>query len=481
MMALLAGWQAGFNDFGSVMLLLAYAVGVSLSGDHGGSSSISSSAAAAATALATGLTSAALAWIFSASHGSEAISWTPRAVFVLALLGLAIATGLPAVGTLVGDPKRAVSPLQVLGGVIAAELVLDVFQPVDIGNTAVALALTYLLHRCSTSVLPSQTFISQAWSELSRSNESRRIFYFLVLNLAYMLVQVAWGIWTNSLGLISDAIHMGFDCLSLGLGLVASVMSKRPADGSYTFGWGRLQALSGFTNGVFLVLISLFIIVEALQRLVTPPEIRNIRQLLAVSTGGLVVNLVGMYATGHHHHHHGGGGGDHHHHDHGDSDHGHNMRGVFLHVLADTLGSAGVIASTLLISYTGWTIFDPLASLFMAAMIAASVAPLIQDTYAVLALENDPERARRIDAALAELSSVDALTSYGAARFWPRDSGSLVGTIHVRLASKPDVSVARSMAQIEALLMARVPGLEEVVVQVERDGATFCSCTTQYQ
>lgn len=455
---------------GAGQLLLAYAAGVAIVN------------AGPPFAIATGATSAVLAWMCS----NGPVPWTPAALVMLVLLGAAVGVDLPGLGALVGDAAPAVdrgSPTTAaLFGIIASEIALDVFQPVDGALVLISLALAYLFHRCSTPVPPQATFFAQAWRHLSSSDESRRIFLFLLLNLAYMLVQVAWGIWTNSLGLISDAIHMGFDCLSLGLGLVASVMSQRPADGTYTYGWGRLQALSGFTNGVFLVLISLFIIVEALQRLVTPPEIRNIRQLLAVSTGGLVVNLVGMVATGHHHH----GGHDHHHHDHHHHDHGHdhghNMRGVFLHVLADTLGSAGVIASTLLISYTGWTIFDPLASLFMASMIAASVAPLIKDTYGVLALENDAERARRIDHALSELpASVESVSSYGAARFWPRDAGSLVGTIHVRLDGKSKVDVSRSMAQIEAFLMSRVPGLEEVVVQVEQDGATFCSCTTQYQ
>ncbi|POW08243.1 hypothetical protein PSTT_07719 [Puccinia striiformis] len=200
--------------------------------------------------------------------------------------------------------------------------------------------------------------------------ESRNIYLFLCLNLAFMFIQMTYGIWTNSLGLISDSIHMFFDCMALGMGLFASVMATWPADKQFTFGYGRVETLSGFANGVFLMLISIFIVFEAVQRLVDPPEM-NTNQLLTVSFMGLMVNLVGMFATGHHHHHHGHSHGDDH--DHG---HSHNMKGVFLHVMADTLGSVGVIISTLLIERYGWTGFDPIASIFIALLIFASVVPL---------------------------------------------------------------------------------------------------------
>jgi zinc transporter 5/7 len=151
-----------------------------------------------------------------------------------------------------------------------------------------------------------------------QNDESRRIYYFLCLNFSYMGVQMAWGIWTNSLGLISDcasrfagsdhqltclpAIHMFFDNAALALGLFASVMSTWPSDQVFTYGYSRVETLSGFANGLFLILISIFIVFEAIQRLMDPPEM-NTNQLLTVSALGLAVNLVGLVATGGHHHH----------------------------------------------------------------------------------------------------------------------------------------------------------------------------------
>jgi solute carrier family 30 (zinc transporter), member 5/7 len=151
------------------------------------------------------------------------------------------------------------------------------------------------------------------------SPESRKIFYFLLLNLAFMLVQMLYGVWTNSLGLISDAIHMAFDCMAIAMGLFASVMSGWERNERFTYGYGRVETLSGFANGIFLILISVFIVFEAVQRLfvsflisapietdhshrLDPPEM-NTNQLLLVSSIGLGVNLFGMFAMGGHHHH----------------------------------------------------------------------------------------------------------------------------------------------------------------------------------
>jgi zinc transporter 5/7 len=114
---------------------------------------------------------------------------------------------------------------------------------------------------------------------------------------------------------------MFFDCLALGMGLLASVMATWPRNETFTYGcvnhtlhdddllrlsvcsYARVETLSGFANGVFLILISIFIVFEAIQRLIDPPEM-NTNQLLVVSMAGLAVNLVGMFATGHHHHGH---------------------------------------------------------------------------------------------------------------------------------------------------------------------------------
>lgn len=328
-----------------------------------------------------------------------------------------------------------------------------------------------------------------------KNPESRNIYFFLCLNLGYMLVQMMYGVWTNSLGLISDSIHMFFDCMGLGMGLFASVMSKWPADEQFTYGYGRVETLSGYANGIFLMLISIFIVVEAIQRLLNPPDM-NTNKLLIVSFIGLMVNLVGMFATGHHHHHghsHSHGHGDHsdhdHHHDHG---HSHNMKGVFLHVMADTLGSVGVIISTLLIERYKWTGFDPIASIFIAVLIFASVIPLVQDSAKVLILDLGSEKESEVRKALGKVSAVEGLSSYSAAKFWPKDPATIVGSIHIQLtpATSTVSSITREQAggtryekvekikeKVEKVLYENIEGLNELAIQVEGvDGMKSCHC-----
>jgi len=161
--------------------------------------------------------------------------------------------------------------------------------------------------------------------------------------------------------------------------------------------------------------------------------------------------------------------------------HSHNMRGVFLHVMADTLGSVGVIISTLLIHFYGWTGFDPIASLFIAVLIAASVVPLVIDTGKILALDVS-EREHNIEGALKELGNIEGLASFTQPRFWPKDDSSLIGSIHVQLApsassfdpvgphstSKPTYAkLDRVVERVDMMLRSRISGLEELTIQVE--------------
>lgn len=144
------------------------------------------------------------------------------------------------------------------------------------------------------------------------------------------------------------------------------------------------------------------------------------------------------------------------------------MHGVFLHVLADTLGSVGVILSTLLIRYTGWTVWDPLASLFIALLILASVTPLVLESGRVLALDiGDDASVRR---ALTELntSGVD----FSAPRFW-QDVNGLRGSLHLQLQGSR-LGVDRMKGKVRQALEPL--GLKELVIQAEGD--RFCDCMT---
>jgi zinc transporter 5/7 len=125
----------------------------------------------------------------------------------------------------------------------------------------------------------------------------------------FTFVELLYGAWTNSLGLISDGFHMLFDCTALVVGLYAALMSRWKPTRVFSYGYGRVEVLSGFVNGLFLVVVAFFVFYEAIGRLFEPPEI-DTNRLLAVSVAGFAVNMIGIFSFSHAHAHaHGSGGG----------------------------------------------------------------------------------------------------------------------------------------------------------------------------
>ena len=183
---------------------------------------------------------------------------------------------------------------------------------------------------------------------------------------------------------------MLFDCTALLVGLHASLMSRWKATRLYSYGYGKVEVLSGFVNGLFLVVIACFVMSEGVHRLLDPPNIST-DKLLFVSVAGFIVNLIGIITFSlNHSHSHGGHG-----HAHGGHGHTHNanMQGVFLHILADTMGSVGVIVSSILVEQFGWNIADPICSLFIAILILISVVPLLKESADILLLATPGHRA----------------------------------------------------------------------------------------
>ncbi|XP_016396642.1 zinc transporter 5 [Sinocyclocheilus rhinocerous] len=342
-------------------------------------------------------------------------------------------------------------------------------------------------------------FIKDSLKQILEEYDSRQIFYFLCLNLAFTFVELFYGVWTNSLGLISDGFHMLFDCSALVLGLFAALMTRWKATRIYSYGYGRVEILSGFINGLFLMVIAFFVFVESVTRLIDPPNI-NTDMLTPVSVGGLLVNLVGICAFSHAHSHgaskgscsghdhghshHGHGSGEHSHGGHGHShgghshSHGHghshgsagggmnaNMRGVYLHVLADTLGSVGVIISTILIRQFGWLIADPICSLFIATLIFLSVIPLLKDACEVLLLRMPPQHEKDLNFALEKIQKIEGVLSYRDPHFWRHSASVIAGTIHLQLMS--DVVEQRVIQQVSAVL--KDAGVNNLTIQLEKE------------
>jgi len=173
-----------------------------------------------------------------------------------------------------------------------------------------------------------------------------------------------------------------------------------------------------------------------------------------------------------HSHAHGHGSNGHGHHDHGNE----NMQGIFLHVMADTLGSAAVIVSTLLIYFFGWSGFDPLASCFIAILIFASAVPLVTSSARTLLLTVPADIEYDLREALAGLSGLRGVVSYAVPKFWLEEGGDrkVLGVIHVIAGKAADTEDVRQRAVL--FLLGRNM---DVLVQVEREGDGRCWCKAQ--
>ncbi|CAL1532421.1 unnamed protein product [Lymnaea stagnalis] len=368
------------------------------------------------------------------------------------------------------------------------------------------------LQKTSHSII---SVLKSGLRQILEDGDSRKIFYFLCINLCFTFVELLYGVWTNSLGLISDGFHMLFDCSALVMGLYASIMVRWKATRVFSYGFDRVEVLSGFVNGLFLVIIALFVFAEAFARMFEPPEVITER-LLIVSVLGLLVNLIGIVAfqsslshghshgglshghgqspsgggdksVGHGHSHsvghgHSHSGGHGHSHgsvsqecsqppsvSHGHSHHNTNMEGVFLHVLADTMGSVGVIVSTLLIENFGWNIADPICSLFIATMIFLSVIPLLKETAVILILRSPAEFEDSISNALHKITTIEGVLSYREPHFWSHTANKVLGMIHVQV--WPQAQEQRIIAQVTSVF--KDAGVTSINVQVEKQSYFF--------
>ncbi|KIL73297.1 cation diffusion facilitator family transporter [Bacillus badius] len=193
-----------------------------------------------------------------------------------------------------------------------------------------------------------------------------------ILIATYMIVEVVGGIITNSLALLSDAGHMLSDAAALGLSYFALKFGEKEATLSKTFGYKRFEILAAFINGLTLLVISIYIFVEAYRRIMAPPEVMSMG-MLTVSVIGLLVNIAAAYILMK-----------------GDKEENLNVRSAFLHVLGDLLGSVGAIAAALMILFFEWNLADPIASVIVAVLIIISGIRVTKASFHIL-MEGAPE------------------------------------------------------------------------------------------
>ena len=199
---------------------------------------------------------------------------------------------------------------------------------------------------------------------------ARALGWTVLLLAAYTVAEVAGGLATDSLALLADAGHMLSDVLSLLLALGAIWLARRPATPDRSFGYRRAEIIAAFLNGLLLVLVASWVLYEAVQRLSDPPEVLG-GWMLVVAVGGLAVNLAAFAILAR------------------SGRESLNVEAALRHVLADVLGSVGVIVASLVILTTGWELADPIVSAVIALLILASAWGVLRDSGHIL-LEGAP-------------------------------------------------------------------------------------------
>jgi cobalt-zinc-cadmium efflux system protein len=279
-----------------------------------------------------------------------------------------------------------------------------------------------------------------------RARNTRGLTVTLVLVTAYMIAEIVGGMLANSLALLADAAHMLGDAGALGLALFALWFARRPATAKHTYGFHRTEILAALANGATLIAIAISIIVEAYGRFRAPEEVRA-GLLIVIASGGLLVNLVGLWML------------------HDDRDAASlNLRGAWLHVLTDALGSVQAIIAGVLLWTLGWAWVDPLASVLIALLVVFSAWELLRGATAVL-MESAPghidvDEVRNAILATPGVGAVDDL------HVWTITSGLEALSAHVLLCD--DRPPRLLLNDIRDMLRARFR-IDHVTIQVETE------------
>lgn len=238
------------------------------------------------------------------------------------------------------------------------------------------------------------------------------LWFALILNGLFLVVEAGVGFWTGSLALLGDATHMVSDVAALSLAVAASHLSTRPATRHGTFGLLRAEILGAFLNAVALVVACVFIFKEAFERLTAgPPEVAGL-PMLVVAVIGLAINLGSAYRLMR-----------------ADSSHDMNVRGALLHMLVDALGSFGALVAGLLTMFLHWKAADAIASVVIGILVLGSGWTLLRDSTRVL-LEFAPLGLEQ-DVVQAKLATVDGVSAIHDLHIWSLGSGFPVVTAHV--------------------------------------------------
>ncbi|MEN9919973.1 MAG: hypothetical protein RL662_2409 [Bacteroidota bacterium] len=265
-----------------------------------------------------------------------------------------------------------------------------------------------------------------------------------VLIAGFMFVEFAGGILTNSLSLLSDAGHMLSDAVALGLSLAAIILGQRAATPDKTYGYRRFEILAALLNGIALILLSTYILYEAILRLSAPQQVVG-KGMMIISVIGLLINIVVACILWY------GGSRD-----------NLNIKSALMHVLGDLLGSVGAIVAALLILLFDWNIADPIASIIVSMLVLYSGWSIFKDAVNIL-MESKPSHIDA-DQVIVALKSIPDVINVHDLHIWMITQEFLSLTVHLSVDRSADRDVVLEQA-IDTIV--ELTGIHHITIQIE--------------
>lgn len=272
---------------------------------------------------------------------------------------------------------------------------------------------------------------------------ARQLTIALALTGTFLAVEIAGGLYFNSLALLSDAAHMFTDAAALGLALLAIHIGRRAADDRRTFGYRRFEILAAAFNAILLFVVAGYVLYEGVKRIFEPEPVGSIG-MLAVAAVGLIVNLISMKVLA------------------GGKDSSLNVKGAYLEVWADMLGSLGVIVAAVVIMLTGWRWVDPIVAILIGLWVLPRTWILLRNTTHIL-LEGAPKGLALAEVRTAMLA-VPGVASLHDLHVWVSGADQPSCTVHLVLSEGADAEAVRIKA---ANLLEAKFGLHHATIQAE--------------
>lgn len=268
------------------------------------------------------------------------------------------------------------------------------------------------------------------------------------LTAAFLIAEVIGGLLTNSLALLSDAAHMATDVVALAISLVAVWLSRKPPDARQTYGYARMEAIGALVNGGMLFLVAGYILWEAVGRFRQPPEVSS-TGMLVIAGLGLIVNLISMRLLK-------AGSGD-----------SLNIKGAYLEVWADMLGSVGVIIGAVVIMISGWTLADPIIAVLIGLWVLPRTWTLVRQAGQVL-MQGAPG-GLNLDTVRDMMLAHPGILTVHDLHVWALGSKEPVLTAHIIL--KDQASAPDEVRQSLIAALAEKFGIDHATLQIEASTA----------